>query len=103
MMSTNEQTVMGTRNAECIEIKIGDGESSSWQIVKTNAPKDYDGFGTFTVIELSDNERLVLIREEHFVWQTMRYASGNNVWEAQSYLKDAVIDELWKRFAPEQD
>jgi hypothetical protein len=51
------------------------GESVDWHLRQTRAPKDYDGFGTFCIHEY-EGDRLVLIRAEHFNWQTARYASG---------------------------
>jgi hypothetical protein len=96
-----------TRNVEQIIISIGRlaaDESEQiytyWRIVDTNAPKDYDGFGTFTVHEY-EGTRTVLIREEHYDWQTIRYQSGNN-WSRPSDFDGALVaEELWKRLRGE--
>ena len=43
----------------------------------TNAPVDYDGFGTRTFAKnLGGSYRMVDIQTEHMTWQETRYASG---------------------------
>lgn len=67
-----------------------------WHIVDTNAPADYDGFGTFAVTEY-EGTRTVLIRTEHYNWQTMRYSSGNH-WHKESVHEEAAVAQaLWHR------
>lgn len=44
-------------------------------ILVTNAPSNYDGFGTTTIAE-NDGWRLVETFPEHTVWQQNRYWSG---------------------------
>ncbi len=80
-----------------ITIKIGNIEKN-YIVYKTNAPINYDGFGTFSILNYWE-DRYVLIQSVHEIWQTMRYASG-------TYLYEKVTDEnqinefivmLWKR------
>ena len=59
-----------------IKIAIGN-DTKQFHIMTTDAPKEYDGFGTFCVGEFK-SERTVLIRVEHFAWQQKRYQSGNH-------------------------
>lgn len=89
---------------KAISIHIGGIEGSeptTWHPVETNAPKDFDGFGTFEVVTYDDekrgNVRLVLVREEHYTWQTMRYSSGWYQWEESQHDEAAIVEELWKR------
>lgn len=69
-----------------IPIKIGPVETV-YVLAITDAPKNYDGFGTITLVafdyplDTSDlrtkhNARVVLIREEHLQWHAGRYGSG---------------------------
>jgi hypothetical protein len=50
-----------------IRIAIGNQEAQ-FHIMTTDAPKEYDGFGTFCVGEFK-KERTMLIRVEHLAWQ----------------------------------
>jgi hypothetical protein len=91
-----------------IEIKIN-GDSVTYHVKRTTAPKDYDGFGTITVYEYDagpeykrDSFRIVLIRDEHLNWQTARYASGLHTPSEpeESFVDERhVTDILWKRLA----
>ena len=74
---------------------------TSWEICETDAPVDYDGFGTFTVHEY-DGIRTVLIRCEHWDWQTVRYASGNKFHRPSSFDVDDVAKVLWDRILGRQ-
>ena len=85
-----------------IEIKIG-GSGGSYEVFKTTAPIDYDGFGTLELFKMrhptTDKEiRYVAIRQEHCAWQTGRYGSGSHVAEAvndRGVVKD-LTEKLWK-------
>jgi hypothetical protein len=71
-------------------------------IVKiTKAPKDYDGFGTFTLQGgMPDGERIVCIREEHLNWQLARYGSGmfpaEDVGLDYRLIESAIWARLWR-------
>lgn len=69
-----------SEKAVSITVRIGSVERS-FELWATNAPRSYDGFGTFTVRtgEGFRPERHVLIDKEHVTWQTQRYGSGSNV------------------------
>lgn len=43
---------------------------------KTDAPAAYDGFGTTTIQDDHEGNRVVWIHAEHQTWQIGRYASG---------------------------
>jgi hypothetical protein len=76
------------------------GAASRWHIVETDAPADYDGFGTFTISELGGDTRIVLVRDEHYQWQTARYQSGLHRFEELSDdWNNAVEVAIWKRIA----
>jgi hypothetical protein len=66
-----------TLETHSIIVQIGNDEAVLYHLRQTRAPKDYDGFGT---IELADAGgeygRLVLIRDQHYDWQSSRYSSG---------------------------
>lgn len=82
-----------------ITIAIGPSEApepTTWHIVDTNAPKDYDGFGTFEVHEY-DGTRTVLIRDEHYTWQTMRYQSGMKFAKPSDHDDAAIAEAIWNR------
>jgi hypothetical protein len=100
-----------------INIAIGqapfDGERmTSWEIWETDAPIDYDGFGTFQIMqyedELSRKEpkamlRTVLIRSEHWGWQTARYASGMALSRPSSLDAGDVATFLWHRISGKKE
>jgi hypothetical protein len=61
---------------------------------RTNAPVDYDGFGTFEIKSFQyDDVRCVLIREEHLEWQWMRYRSGMRMLETIDYMNEVYITD----------
>jgi hypothetical protein len=68
----------------------------------TDAPGDYDGFGTLAVIE-NEEFRIVLIREENLDWQWGRYSSGLHIIEkiadsfASHFTATDISKELWER------
>lgn len=78
-----------------ITIAIGK-DKTLWHIADTTAPVDYDGFGTFTVREYNGT-RTVLIRDEHFAWQTMRYSSGLKTCPESVFDEGDVAEYLWQR------
>jgi hypothetical protein len=57
-----------------VRLQIG-GINITYHLYETNAPVDYDGFGTHTFY-LTGDTRYVLIDEQHVAWQTGRYGSG---------------------------
>lgn len=65
-----------------VAITIGPEFDRGYAAVVTSAPVDYDGFGTFTLVEgysSSDGRiaaRIVLVQLVHAQWQLGRYASG---------------------------
>jgi hypothetical protein len=71
-------------------------EPTVWHIVDTKAPKNYDGFGTFTINEYYGT-RTVLIRAEHFQWQTARYSSGIHGWEPTLHDEGDIAEAIWHR------
>lgn len=80
------------------------GESVDFHVRKTRAPKEYDGFGTFTIYEYdageqhkSESFRLVLIRAEHMNWQVGRYNSGNHVAELPDEWQYGEVIELMRK------
>jgi hypothetical protein len=78
-----------------INITIGN-TASSWEVWETDAPIDYDGFGTFQIASYLA-VRTVLIRSEHKEWQTGRYASGFHKTEPSSLAENDVCMFLWNR------
>jgi hypothetical protein len=68
----------------------------TYNVMDTNAPVDYDGFGTFTLAEYGEF-RTVMIREEHFGWQTARFSSGNKWSRPTEHDRKDIIQALWKR------
>jgi hypothetical protein len=80
-----------------ITIAIGSGtEPVTYHVMDTTAPVDYDGFGTFTITEFED-VRTVLIRDEHYQWQTGRYGSGMKTCQPTIHDIGAIQQALWKR------
>ena len=78
-----------------------DGETVTYLVAQTTAPRAYDGFGTLSLADTygpsGESVRVVLIREEHFAWQNGRYNSG--LFYATHFDKQHIADELWKRLA----
>jgi|SRR5215469_4491996 len=89
---------------QVITVAIGD-HAITYHAMETNAPKDYDGFGTFCVLEygeaLSKAEeatiRVVLIDARHLQWQVGRYQSGNHFTRISALPESAFKDYLWNR------
>ena len=86
-----------------IQISIGGSpnantspEPTYWHVRETDAPKEYDGFGTFAVAEY-DDKRVVLIRDEHYNWQYGRYGSGLHSCTETNFDMADVAELLWKR------
>lgn len=95
-MPTTQTTTAGART-QTIKIQIGQFDGL-YHAMDTKAPSDYDGFGTFTICEI-DGTRTVLIRDEHFLWQTQRYSSGLNCFAVPTMhdiiaIEDALCDRL---------
>ena len=87
---------MSTINIAIGQAPFNDERMTSWEIWETNAPKDYDGFGTFTIHQYNGT-RTVLIRCEHWTWQTARYQSGNKWSKRSDFDPDDVAKALWDR------
>jgi hypothetical protein len=51
-------------------------DTRTYDLYRTTAPENYDGFGTVTLTHVDDDERIVLIEVPHVEWQTIRYRSG---------------------------
>jgi hypothetical protein len=84
------------RKTLTLPVTIGHDDPVVYHVMETDAPQAYDGFGTFAIDEYN-GERTVLIRDEHFTWQTMRYSSGNH-WSRPCLVGEQAIREiLWKR------
>lgn len=85
------------RGENILEISIGGTTSPTyWHVMQTDAPKEYDGFGTFCVCEF-DGQRVVLIRDEHLSWQSARYSSGLHSCNKSSLPVENVAEYLWRR------
>jgi hypothetical protein len=78
-----------------IIVKLGSIETS-WEVVETDAPKEYDGFGTFQLTDCG-GERIVMVRTEHWDWQTNRYASGVHWFRASSVPDKDIENALFAR------
>ena len=78
-----------------IKIAIGDQEAQ-FHIMRTDAPKEYDGFGTFCVGDFK-GERTVLIRVEHLAWQQGRYQLGMFYMRPSDLGNEAITEFLWSR------
>lgn len=83
------------------KIQLGPIELN-YVLALTDAPKNYDGFGTFTIAEYGwpvegytrKDARLVAIRAEHLHWQTGRYSSGlNTCWTGSEGLEAVAAEE----------
>lgn len=68
-------------------IKLDDDFTREYVAVVTDAPRDYDGFGTFPIYKFASNvdingqvtrgdARMVLVQQDHLEWQRARYYSG---------------------------
>jgi len=78
-----------------IKIAIGDQEAQ-FHIMTTDAPKEYDGFGTFCLSDFK-GERTVLIRVEHLAWQQGRYKSGMFYMRPSDVGNETIAEFLWSR------
>ena len=81
-----------------LTVQIGESRVD-YQIRVTRAPREYDGMGTFTIMDgLPDDSRLVAIRDEHYMWQQSRNLSGMFATnEPEGIDKQEVINALWAR------
>ena len=86
---------MNTITTQTIKIAIGDGEIT-FHAIDTTAPKDYDGFGTFTLADYGDS-RTVLVGHDHFDWQITRYTSGCHKADASAFDMQDIEQTLWDR------
>lgn len=77
-------------------IKLDDDFTREYVAVVTDAPRAYDGFGTFTIKDFGSNvdiegqitrgdARMVLVDREHLEWQRGRYYSD---------MHSAIIDRV---------
>ena len=94
-----------------IEVRIGSFDAR-YQLWLTDAERRYDGFGTIHLRDVNEamgdtgaayrNARLVLIQEEHAVWQSSRYQSGVRPCERLAWASDPAIQaELVRRLTQE--
>ena len=108
---------MKTNPALKIKVKIGDTKRT-YVLVKTNAPIEYDSFGSFTIKDYLDLDKSVkhswregphrytLIPLEHLTYHEGRYASGlysSEVVEEHAGIRHWVEDILWKRLSGTED
>jgi hypothetical protein len=101
-METKTTAVTGSSNAssKLVHLEIGNLVDVTFYALDTDAPRDYDGFGTIEVADYSYEKhvnRTVLVRDEYYDWQTMRYASGMHVFAATEHDVKHIEAELWKR------
>jgi hypothetical protein len=78
------------------------GVVNTFHVIETDAPKDYDGFGTFAICEVPQADgrrplRTVMIREEHEGWQVARYRSGMNVVAPTNFAMEDIAEFLWTK------
>lgn len=78
------------------------GAEERWLATYTDAPPDYDGFGTLTVAMLPWTTRrgimrLVLTPERHAEWQRNRYGSGLYLayTSGERVRADKALQEHW--------
>jgi len=79
-----------------IKVMIG-AASVDYVVMLTRAPREYDGFGTFTLQDWNTEGRLVCIREEHLQWQLGRNGSGGFSTVEPDVDAQAIQDALWAR------
>jgi hypothetical protein len=88
-----------------ITVKIGDTEVQ-YHVVLTTAPKNYDGFGSFTldesIGEARNYKRFVLVNDRHLTWQVGRYASGMYRADVQeekaiNAMRRHIETQLWRK------
>ena len=92
-----------TEKQNDIELITDEVKDISGLVFYTNAPEDYDGFGT-QVIELTDwydtkgrQLRKVDIKEKNVIWQKQRYNSGMYLCLDEKELAEAIKVELIKK------
>lgn len=84
-----------------LTIKIADDFTREYVVVVTDAPQDYDGFGTFSIYSFNSEvdidgqitrgpARLVLVERDHLEWQRARYYSG---------MHSAIVDGVEEVFS----
>lgn len=94
-----------------IDVRIG-SFGAKYQLWLTDADRRYDGFGTIHLHDLGEatgdtgaayrSARLVLIQEQHAVWQSTRYQSGVHLCERLDWASDhAIQGELLRRLTQE--
>ena len=64
------------------------------QLFVTDAPEEYDGFGTYTVDRIDAKRRIVDIADIHSRWQIGRNSSG---------MHQTVLLETWREANEESD
>ncbi len=94
---------MDKESLETLNVSIG-GESVTYAIAETLAPKAYDGFGTLTLLSYDNCDdrktttRIVLIREDQLTWQVGRYNSGlHYATKPTGFDASAVSAHLWEK------
>jgi len=82
-----------------VSVTIGNDNPVVYHIRQTRAPLAYDGFGTIELMNAGGEfGRIVLIRDEHFQWQTSRYASGMFACVEPDHIDAGDIQQiLWHR------
>lgn len=65
---------------------------------ETDAPIEFDGFGTRTVYKLA-TKRVVLIDKQHLEWQLNRYGSGLYPFKPQPRLESYLFDKVHQALA----
>jgi hypothetical protein len=94
-----------------IDVQIG-FFGARYQLWLTDADRRYDCFGTIHLHDVGEdtgdtgaayrNARLVLIQEQHAVWQSTRYQSGIDPCEHLGWANDhAIQGELVRRLLAE--
>ena len=85
-----------------IPMKVGQWERE-YVLMLTDAPRSYDGFGTFTLFDpdcplevdgvmTKGNVRLVMVPTQHEGWQEGRYASGLHLAKSDGLEEAGLID-----------
>jgi hypothetical protein len=82
-----------------IEIKLGTFERT-YVAMETEAPENYDGFGTIQIYSGPRGEktvRSVLVDVDHKTWQEGRYGSGLYHYEDVTGIDDYIREALYKK------
>jgi hypothetical protein len=92
-------------NEDTINVQIGNDSPVVYHIRQTWAPKAYDGFGTIEMMNIGGEfGRIVLIRDEHFTWQSQRYSSGMFTCSTPDGIDSGDIQQaLWRRLLGKED